>query len=131
MAENGSPNELTTRQRRAVVALLQARNIGEAAKAAGIGQRTLYRWLADPLFRGELLTAEGDMIDQAARRLVGLQDGAIDVLQAELADPTTSPAVRLRAAQAVLDYLLKLRELRDTEARLTALEKAVLSGNHK
>ncbi|MFM8320970.1 MAG: transposase family protein [Chloroflexota bacterium] len=126
MAENGSVGELTPRQQRTIAALLQARNVSDAARMAGVGERTLYRWMGDPLFRAALASAEGDAIDQATRRLVGLQDGAIDLLQAMLEDPTAAAAVRLRAAQSVLDYLLKLRELRDVEARLAALEKAVL-----
>ena len=38
---------------------------------------------------------------------------------------------RLRAAQSVLDYLLKLRELRGVEERLEELERNVFHGSDK
>jgi hypothetical protein len=42
-----------------------------------------------------------------------------------MADHSNHPSVRLRAAQSVLDYLLKLRELRNVENRLLRLEEHV------
>ena len=122
MAENGS--ELTPKQARAVQALITAKSIGDAAQAASVGERTLFRWLAEPAFRAALSQAEGDLLDAATRRLLGLQGQAIETFESVLADAAASQAVRLRAAQAVLDYLLKLRELRNVESRLVALEVA-------
>jgi len=125
MSENGeNPLALTPKQSRAIPALMTARNVGEAAKAANVAERTLYRWLGDPAFRLRLNEAEGEAIDTATRRLLQLQDPAIDALSDVLQDPGTSPTARLRAATAVLDYLIKLRELRNIEARLLALEAA-------
>lgn len=119
MAEN---NALTLRQRKTITALLAARNVPEAAQAANVGERSVYRWLADPAFRAALLAAEGAAVDTATRRLVGLSDGAIDTLAEVMTAHDTAPAVRLRAAQAVLDTLLKMRDLRNVEERLTRLE---------
>lgn len=116
--------ELSIKQNRAIAALLSSRTIGDAAKAADVGERTLHTWLANPAFRTALVSAEGDAIDTATRRLIGLQDRAINAIHYVLADPNTAPALRLRAAQTVLDYLLKLRELRNIESRLAALEAA-------
>lgn len=115
--------ELSSRQRKAIAALLSTRNVSEAAQASHVGERTLYRWLTLPDFRAAVTEAEGEAIDAAARRLIGLQDDAITTLQAVLDDSQAGAAVKLRAAQAVLDYLLKLREVRSIEQRLTELEK--------
>jgi len=129
MTDNG---KLTPAQKRAISALLTSRDVRGAAEVAGVGERTLHRWLADdPLFRATLTAAEGEAIDATTRRLVGLQDGAIDTIKALLDDKTTPATVRLRAAAAVLDYLLKLRELRNVEARLAALEAVVAVGQKK
>ncbi len=125
MSESGkNALALTTKQARAIPALMSARNVGEAAKAANVAERTLYRWMGDPTFRLRLNEAEGEAIDTATRRLLQLQAPAIDALQDVLEDPATSPTARLRAATAVLDYLIRLRELRNIEARLLALEAA-------
>lgn len=115
---------ISTKQKKAIAAILTTSTQEEAAEAAGVGHRTLARWLAeDAAFRQELKRAEGDAIDAAVRRLVGLQDAVVNVFDDVLADPSVSPTVRLRAASAVIDYLLRLRELRNLEERLTALEE--------
>ncbi len=119
---------LNHKQQKAIAALLSSRDVQEAAKAAGIGERTLWRWMGEPEFAQALTHAEAGAIDTATRRLVQMQNGAIDTLQAVLDDPKVAPSIRLRAATAVLDYLLKLRELRNIEARLMALEAAYSHG---
>ena len=121
---------LNHKQQKAVAALLSSRNVEEAAKAAGVGERTLWRWMSEPEFAMELTHAEARAIDAATRRLVQLQEGAVDTLLAVLDDTKLAPSIRLRAAAAVLDYLLKLRELRNVEARLGALEAALSHGKH-
>lgn len=113
---------LTTAQKRGIVALLTERDVRAAARAAKVGERTLARWLTFPAFREALLDAEGAAIDAATRRLLGLQSDAIDTLANTLSDPKAGAAVKLRAAQAILDYLLKMRELRNIESRLIRLE---------
>ena len=115
---------LLPRQQRAVVALLQTRNIAEASAQTGIPTRTMYRWLREEPFRLAVLAAEGEAIDAATRRLVGLQTKALDVLDG-LLDAANPPAIRLRAAQSVLDILLEYRELRNLEERLSRLEAAL------
>lgn len=125
MAGNGNRSGITTRQRRAIAALLSTQTVERAAEQAKVGPRTLYRWMAeDAPFRAALTVAEGDAIGAATRRLVALQDGAVTTIAMVMADRTIAPATRLRAATAVLDYLLKLRELVDFETRLSALEAA-------
>jgi hypothetical protein len=125
MAENGTDNALISgKQQRAILALLSTNTVAEAAARAKVGERTLWRWLGDPMFRVQLAGAEADMLDAATRRLLQLQGSAIETVQAIMQDGEESASVRLRAAQAVLDYLLKLRELRNVEQRLTALEMA-------
>lgn len=128
MAEKKGNQDLTPRQRRALAALLTSRDVKAAAEASGVGARTLYRWLDLPAFRAALAAAEGDAIDQATRNLITLTQPAIGVITQTMRE-TNPAAVRLRAAQSVLDYLLKLRELRNVEERLEALEKAVLNGD--
>lgn len=123
MAGNGSG--LSAKQHRVISALLTSKSVAEAAAATGQGERTIYRWLSEPAFRQALSAAEGALIDVATRRLLQLQGSALDTLEALLGDDTDASAgVRLRAAQITLDHLLKLREMRDIEQRLQALEAA-------
>lgn len=117
-------NELTAKQLRAIAVLLSAATVYEAAVALHVHERTLRRWLAEPAFRAELRAAEDAAIDAATRRLIGVVDGSIEAL-IEVRDDEQSPAhSRVRAAQVCLETLVKLRELRDIESRLAALEEA-------
>lgn len=126
MATSQTTGTLTPKQQRAVRALLEQKSVGDAAKSIGVGERTLFRWLTDPAFKLALSAAESDLLDAATRRLLSLQDAAIGTFESLLADGSeASDTVRLRAASAVLDHLLKLRELRDIEQRLTALEQTI------
>ena len=113
--------ELTPRQRAAIAALLAAPSILAAAHNAGIGARTLYRWMEDPLFRKALQDAEGLAVDAASRRLLAGQSQALDTL-GDLMQGATSEQVRRQAARDWLDMWLKVRELRDLENRITELE---------
>jgi hypothetical protein len=121
MAENDT---LTPVQRRAINALLSERNTRDAAKAAKVSERSLWRWLTDTDFRAELTRQEGAVIDQATRSLLAMQGAALEVFDKVLTNGTATDANRLRAAEGVLDYLLKLRELNTLEQRIAKLEEA-------
>ncbi len=121
MTDNGT---LSPTQRRAISALLTERNTRDAARAAKVAERTLWRWLADPMFRAELTRQEGEVIDQATRSLLAMQGQALEVFDQVLTSATATDANRLRAAEGVLDYLLKLRELATLEERVRKLEEA-------
>lgn len=122
MAQN--EGVLSSKQKRAILALLATNTVIAAAKMAGIGLSTLEHWLSDPTFRAYLAGAEVDMIDAATRKLLQLQDSAIDTVTAIMQDGEANAFVRLRAAQIVIDSLLRLRELRNLEQRIVALELA-------
>jgi len=121
MAQNG----ITRRQSRAIIALLDPSNgtLGDAATAAKVGYRTLCRWVQeDPHFQHALRQAEADAIEDASRQLVGLQAHAVAVLHDILTDDEAPASVRLKAANSVLDWVLRLRELVSFEQRIARLE---------
>jgi hypothetical protein len=118
--------ELTPKQLGAIRSLLTKHSIPDAARDAKVTPTTIYRWLDEPTFRMALTVAEGQAIDAATRRLVSLSEAAVAVIASVMADRTVHPSTRLRAAVAVLDSLLKLRELRNIEMRLAALEQRTL-----
>lgn len=125
MTNNGT---LSTKQQRAIAALLSERDVRAAARAANVGERTLWRWLGDETFRAELTRQEGAIIDQVTRGLLSMQGAAIAAFDKVLKDPKAGEANKLRAAEGVLDYLLKLRELNNLETRIRKLEEAQNEG---
>lgn len=120
--------QLNSAQRRTIRALLSQTSIAAAATVAGISERTIYRWLADGVFRQALTEAESQAIDTAARRLVVLAEKALDRIES-LVDNADKDETKLRAATAILENMLRLTELRSIEQRLSALEKTVHENN--
>lgn len=103
----------------AAAALAGGVGVQEAATRAGIGRRTLSRWLATPKFvaRVEELKAQAtacavntltSAMSLAAETLVGLLDGV--------------PDVRLRAAKTIIEVGMKLKEHNELVQRVTQLE---------
>ena len=117
---------LTARQVKAVAALLDPGNRSNeaAAAAAGVGKRTLQEWLSDDAdFKTALTEAQAAMIGAATMRLTALTGMAVDALADNL-DKYTPDKQKLPAAIAVLDRVLKFKELTDFEQRLAALESS-------
>ena len=69
----------------------------QAARASGIGERTLRRWLEDGLFREELARHRREYADIVRQELQGLMLRSIAVIAQAIDDPDA--AIRLRAAR--------------------------------
>jgi len=115
---------LSAKQTAVIAALLETRTVADAAAKTGTPARTIYRWLLDPDFQQALQVAESLVIDAAVRRLLVLQQTALNTLDEVMQAPDASPTARVAASKAVLDTLLDYREQRTFEERLTALERA-------
>ncbi len=108
----------------AIAALLSQRNVDEAARAAGIGTRTLMRWLQIPEFQTAYREARRDAFGQSIARLQHAASAAASVLLKVMLDPNAPAASRIRAADSVLDHAAKAIEIEDIEVRVSELEKA-------
>ena len=103
---------------------LTERNVEEAARAAGIGVRTLLRWLKLPEFQSAYRQARRDVYGQAIARLQQGTSPAATTLLKIMIDPSVPPSVRVRAADSVLNHATKAIEIEEIEARVAALEQA-------
>jgi hypothetical protein len=121
MAARGSI--LGRKQEDAIAALLTQRNVEEAARAAGIGTRTLLRWLKLPEFQAAYRQARREAFGQAVARLQQGASAAATTLLKTMIDPATPASVRVRAAECVMNQATKAIEIEDIEARVSALEK--------
>jgi hypothetical protein len=97
----------------------------EAARAAGVGERTAGRRAADPGFRRRVAELRAEMVARALGRMADGMATAADTLRALLG--ADSENVRLGAARALLELGVKLRESVELQERLQALEKLVAS----
>jgi hypothetical protein len=100
----------------------------EAARAAGIGVRTLLRWLKLPEFQAAYRHARRDAFGQAIARLQQGTSPAATTLLKIMIDPSVPASVRVRAADSVLNHAAKAIEIEEIEARVTALEQAAGNG---
>jgi hypothetical protein len=71
----------TARHDRAIQSLLTSTSIRQAAERAGLHERTLRRWLADPLFADRLAVAQRESHDAALGELRGLGRQAVAAMR--------------------------------------------------
>lgn len=124
MTEENTENVITVKQQKALTALLTERTTRDAAKAAGVSEKTLYAWLNEPAFRSALRDAEKSILDDVTRRLSAGASLALDTLK-KLVQSARHESTKLRASVAWLELSLKFRDMHDIEERLTALEAAI------
>jgi hypothetical protein len=104
----------------AIAALLSQRSIEEAARAIGVGYKTLLRWLELPEFRDAYRKTRREAVHQSVARLQQATGAAGVTILKLMTDPNVPAAVRLRAAECVFDHAIKGIELDDIETRMAA-----------
>jgi len=119
-----SDEELRGRQAQAIPALLSEPTLQAAARTAGIGERTLRRWLPeDPGFIAAYRHARSEAMRQATARLQAAAGDAVDTPR-ELMSLKKRPDVRARAALGIIAAASKAEELENLAARIETLERA-------
>lgn len=117
MTETG----LTLKQERAIAALLSQRTVGDAARVAGVGERTLHRWLKLPVFRKALDAARAELVRTALLQFASGTSVALDTLS-DVMSVEDAPGARTRAADVWLSQQLAYLGKLDHEQRLARLE---------
>lgn len=123
MSEIGS--QLSRNQQRAIPSLLENRTIEDAARAVGLSERTIHRWLTEPTFILVLRSVEGKVIAEAVRALIYDLRKNHETMREIRDDEDESAHVRLRAAQILDNSLLRWREMQNIEERFVYLEELV------
>lgn len=119
--KNEQDSTLSARQQQLLVELVKNPDIQAAARAAGVGRTTAYRWLEDPRFaaalarlRNEAMKAALDCVKalttRAAQELTGLLD-------------TQDERLRRLLCNDILGHAIKVRELEEIERRLARIEE--------
>jgi hypothetical protein len=119
-----SEDKLGARKEAAILALLAARSVEEAARTANLPPRTLYRWMKETQFDAEYRRAKRSAFGQALARLQQASGPAATTMLKIMLDSNVPPSTRLRAADSVFGHARHAFEIEELEARLTALEQA-------
>lgn len=93
-----------------IAALLQHGTIKDAAAAAGTTPRTIYDRMNDREFRAEYMEAKNDIIRKAVFTINEKLSAAVDAVAEIMTDKDNNPAVRLQAAQTILNNAGKFAE---------------------
>lgn len=113
---------LTWRQEKAIVALMSEPTVGKAAKKAGVGTRTLERWIAeDEAFVAAFRKARRRALERAVAQLQHDATAARKALRRNV--KCGDPHAEIRAARSILDYGFKGEELFDVVALLEEAER--------
>ena len=105
---------------KALIALLGSNSIRDAAKACGLSEVTIYRYLNDQDFRREYREARRQSVENAIGQMQRLTADAADTLERNL--HCENPAVEVRTAQIIMENAIKGTELIDILDRLETLE---------
>jgi hypothetical protein len=109
---------------KAVLALLSTSSLAAAAAAAGVGERTLRRWLAnDSTFRQLYDDARENSFKAGLERVQLLMARAVSTLE-ELLELSSHPAIRLGAARTVAELAIERHDAETLLRRLEELEAA-------
>jgi hypothetical protein len=115
--------KLGRKQEAAIAALMTQRNTEEAARAVGIGRRTLNRWLQLPAFQAMYRDARRAVVSQSDARLQQASGAAASTLLKIMVDANAPVMARVRAARSVLEHAKLAIESEDFAVRLAALER--------
>ncbi len=118
-----SYNTENPKHQKAITALLSCRTIAEAAKQAGVSERSLYNWLGEEAFQGEYRRARWQAAGQAIAKLQSIASEAAAALQDVYSDRENPASARVSAARTVLELTVKATELENLEMRIAALEQ--------
>jgi hypothetical protein len=110
---------------RAIEGLLSGYSIKRAAEGAGICERTLQRWLAEPGFSSEYAAAKSQLLDGTINRLRSSGIIGVEALRRVAIDKQAPAAATVSAGRAILEVLLRATEIQDFAAKLSELERLV------
>lgn len=124
---NYDKSSLSSSQLKALPSIIASRSVDEACKEAGISRNCYYEWMKTPEFREEVTRIREEILNEAIEHLKANTTKAVATLSA-LMDNEGSPAVQRSAANDVLNYVIKFREVQDFDKRLQEIEKSISNG---
>ena len=116
---------MTSKQEQALAALMTHRTRKEAAKAAGISERTLRGYFKDAELRACYRDQCTEIMVDAALQSKQLLQKALAVFEEIMDDPEEKNAVRAQAADRAAEYAMRLSEHADIMQELAELREAI------
>lgn len=121
-SELDSPDTLPAKHDLALRALISHPTYKEAAKASGISETTLWRYMQDKTFARRLTALRCEAVNHLLARLQSASADAARALHEIVRDKGTPAPARISAARAIIDYSLRGIEADELHARIRELE---------
>ena len=122
---------MTAKQEKALAALMTHPTRKDAAKAAGIGERTLREYFNDPEFRRRYRDACFEIMEDAALQSKRLLEKSLAVFEAAIDDEELKMALRLQAAEKAGEFALRLDDAINVRRELAELREVVFPDERK
>ena len=119
--QNSEKTKLTARQLKAIPIIVTCPTYSEACKKARVNRTTFYEWLKIPDFKSELDRRRDEIAAEAFGVLSQGLTKAVEILVG-LLDNKDDRLKRL-AAKDVIDFIVRHKENKDLDKRLTEIEK--------
>jgi len=116
---------------RALACLLVSDSKAEAAKKAGISDRTLRSYLCDPAFKAEFQRRKRKLISDATQQIQKSMKIAISALREIIQSKSSKDSDRITAARLILEFSLRFEEITDLMSRLEDLENTIKQNNRQ
>lgn len=110
---------------KALSALLTSDTKAEAARKAGISDRTLRTYLADPAFNAEYQRRKKKLLSDATHQMQQSMKIAVSTLRGIIQKQESKDSDRITAARLILEYSLRYTEITDILSRIEELENTV------
>lgn len=120
MKKNGEG--ISSRQEKAITALLAEPTIAKAAAACDVPERTLKSWLQQPAFAAAFRAARREAFSHAISMTQRYTPHAVQMLAKIMTDSSAPYPSRVTAASALLKFGRESIELDDLAGRVEALE---------
>jgi hypothetical protein len=121
----GHGEKITRRREAAIVALLTCSSLPAAAEACNLSERTLRRWLRDPVFAERFREERALLLAFTVNALAQKSIAAVSTLARIAENQSASEAAQVSAAGRLLELRLKGSELLDVQEQLAELEQIV------
>jgi hypothetical protein len=123
MSDRSSGEKFSRRKERAVQSLLTQSTLTEAARASGVCERTLRRWLQNEEFAERVRRERSASLESTVNLLRKSSGSAVEALQAVAGNKRSPAGARVSASRAILEFHYRGAELTDLMQRVAALEK--------
>jgi phage terminase small subunit len=116
---------LTAKQETFILAMLSAPSIVEAARIAGIGEKTGRRWLKLPHVHQAYQAAQQEVFEDCLTTLKLTMHDAVLTLRQAIKDTEIPASTRVRAAQIIIEQALELHKVAELEQQIAELQELV------